>query len=384
MSSITRAAFKRTLLLWKARKLGILILAGIVGVGYGCGIRTSGNEVFDPLVPTLIGSPQVLTSVPVGMAVEELEEVSPASKDAWRFGFCISTLADPDLWGRGLGATWYLDWDVVERHPDEGIEHWQMVRVSEDGFTPDVKTVEGLAGNYSGSTWVIGNEPDVIWQDDTTPETYAQHYHDLYGVIKRTDPTSRIAMAGVSQGTPLRLAYLDRVLEAYEDAYGEPMPVDVWTLHGFVLREERGSWGVEIPPGFDDDSGMLYEVSDHGRLDIFETHIRDFRRWMRTRGYRECPLALTEFGILMPHDYGYPPEVVEKYMQSVFDLLLSMQDVDTGLPSDGNRLVQQWAWFSLDSETFPTGNLADVRTSHLTPLGWAYRTYMQSLGESER
>jgi hypothetical protein len=162
------------------------------------------------------------------------------------------------------------------------------------------------------------------------------------------------------------------------------MPVDVWTLHGFVLREERGSWGVEIPPGFGDDRGMLYEVSDHGRLDFFETHIRDFRMWMKARGYQECALALTEFGILMPHDYGYPPEVVEKYMQTVFDLLLSLQDADTGLPSDENRLVQQWAWFSLDSEVFPTSNLADLKTNHLTSLGFTYRTYMQSLAEYDR
>ena len=38
------------------------------------------------------------------------------------------------------------------------------------------------------------------------------------------------------------------------------MPVDVWNVHNFVLREERGSWGVDIPPGIPDDRVCSNEV----------------------------------------------------------------------------------------------------------------------------
>jgi len=88
-----------------------------------------------------------------------------------------------------------------------------------------------------------------------------------------------MAAAGISQATSLRLAYMDRVLDAYEERYGVSMPVDIWTVHGFVLREERGSWGVEIPPGFSVEHGRLYDVSDQAYLDLFETQLRSFRTW---------------------------------------------------------------------------------------------------------
>ena len=63
------------------------------------------------------------------------------------------------------------------------------------------------------------------------------------------------------------------------------MPVDWWTVHGYVLREEKGSWGVDIPPGIDATQGELREVADHGRIDLFEAQITflppvDGRAWI--------------------------------------------------------------------------------------------------------
>jgi len=29
--------------------------------------------------------------------------------------------------------------------------------------------------------------------------------------------------------------------------------IDVWNIHGFLLREVRHSWGAEIPAGFDNE-----------------------------------------------------------------------------------------------------------------------------------
>jgi hypothetical protein len=199
-------------------------------------------------------------------------------------------------------------------------------------------------------------------------------YHAYHVAIKGADRSARLAVAGVAQPTSLRLAYLDRVLDAYQSAYGRPMPVDVWTVHNFVLREERGSWGAEIPPGFEQvRTGRLYEVADHARLDTFEEQLREFRRWMAQRGYRDTPLALTEFGILMPPEYGFPAEAVADYLQATVILLMRLQDPASGYPADGNRLVQRWAWFSLSDTVFPTGDLANLDAGRLTLVGQAYR-----------
>jgi hypothetical protein len=252
-----------------------------------------------------------------------------------------------------------------------------MVRVSEQGIHPSAEELRRIASRNQGDTWIIGNEPDVIWQDNTTPERYAANYNDAFQALKEIDPTAKVAVGGIAQVTPLRLAYLDRVLASYQNQFGSSLPTDMWTIHVYSLREERDSWGVDIPPGFDQDHGELYEVADHSRLDLFEEQIRSFQGWMMDNGYRELPLAITEFGILMPSDYGFPPDLVQSYMLGTFDLMLTMQDEETGYPEDQNRLVQNWAWFSLASKEYPTSDLADLELGELTTLGQAFRDCVQ-------
>jgi hypothetical protein len=296
--------------------------------------------------------------------------------EAWRFGFDMAEVTDADFWAEKLGAMWYLDWQVLDRSPKVRVEHWQTVRLSETGFRPDLKRIQALAERYPGSVWLIGNEPDAILQDNISPERYAEHYHTLYQAIKALDPSARLAAGNIAQASPLRLAYLDRVLIHYREVYDSKMPVDLWAIHGYILREQRDSWGVGIPPGMETDEGWMVEVADHGRLDLLEAQIWAFRRWMDEHGYRARPLVITEYGILMPRNYGFPASVVQAYMLASFDMFRSLQDESLGLEEDNNRLVQQWAWFSLSSTEFPTGDLVDLVASELTPLGEAYRGYV--------
>ncbi|MGD0006195.1 MAG: hypothetical protein ABSE06_18435 [Anaerolineaceae bacterium] len=295
---------------------------------------------------------------------------------ASRPGFGLSTQADAAQWSQELHDAWYLDWDIRLTRNFDKPEHWQMIRLSAGCISPSLDFIRWVALRYPGNVWIIGNEPDVIWQDSITPEEYAQDYEILYQLIKSSDPTARIAVAGVAQGTPLRLAYLDRVLEAYQKSTGAPMPVDWWTLHGYVLREERGNWGVDIPPGFSDKQGELYEIGDHGSLPLFEKQITAFRAWMKARGYQNTPLALTKFGILMPPEYGYSPQVIQQYLQDTFQWLSAAADPQIGMPQDNHHLVQRWAWFSLADEIYPTSDLADLKNHQLTPVGQAYRDFM--------
>jgi hypothetical protein len=313
-----------------------------------------------------------------------LSDITPSEKvphSAWsiRAGFSISTPTDPGYWAQMLGSGWYIDWNVRAELPVDNLDYWPMIRLNEDCISPSIEEILSEASRYPGRVWIIGNEPDVIWQDNVTASKYALIYHDLYKLIKSTDPTALIAVGGVSQATPLRLQYLDQVLQTYQVLYHEPMPVDWWTVHGYVLREEKGSWGVDIPPGIDATQGELREVKDHGRIDLFEAQLRSFRQWMAEHGYQHTPLALTEFGILMPSSYGFPSEVVASFLEQTFTWLSQVQDESLGYPEDGYRLVQKWAWFSVSDPIYSSSDLGDLSSGKLTSIGEMFRNTVSSM-----
>ncbi len=254
-----------------------------------------------------------------------------------------------------------------------------MVHPLSGKYSSDLDSIRRNAAANPGALWLIGNEPDIEWQDNSTPEQYAHTYGILHAAIKQADPTARVAIGGVSQPTPLRLAYLDRVLAAYKAQYGTDMPVDVWNIHAFILREERNSWGVGIPPGMNVDKGTLREIDDHADMAIFKQQIVDFRRWMTERGQRDKPLIVSEYSILMPEDYGFSSDVVSKFMKESFDYLLTAKDAALGYSADGNRLVQAFCWFSTADKVYPTSNLFDPETRAITPVGKAFKEYMARL-----
>ena len=60
----------------------------------------------------------------------------------------------------------------------------------------------------------------------------------------------------------------------------------------------------------------------------------------------------------------------------------SATDERTGYPADDHRLVQRWAWYSLNDDVYDpqtgigfNGNLFDRSTHEIAPLGVAYGTY---------
>ena len=198
-----------------------------------------------------------------------------------------------------------------------------------------------------------------------------------------SNPSAQVAIGAITQVTPLRLQYIEDVLAAYQTLVGEPMPVDVWNIHAFILREELDSWGVSVPPGSDVEQGILWEIKDHNDLALFQQEIVDFRRWMARNGQRDKPLIVSEYGILMPPEYGFPPEVVADFMRATFDYLLNARDEEIGFASDDNRLVQKLAWYSLSDTVYPTGNLLDPVTGELTQLGQAFADYSAHLDAAQ-
>lgn len=307
------------------------------------------------------------------------DKTVPRSAWSTRAGFSISTSTDPEYWAGMLGSGWYIDWNVKTVPQLNNLDYWPMIRVHEDCISPSVEDIQWTAARFPGQVWIIGNEPDVIWQDNVKAESYAAIYHALYELIKATDSTALIAVGGVSQATALRLRYLDQVLQTYQNLYHQPMPVDWWTVHGYVLREEKGSWGVDIPPGIEVTQGELREVSDHDRLDLFEAQVRSFREWMAEHGYQQTPLALTEFGILMPSSYGFSADLVSNYLKQTFTWLSMVQDESVGYPEDDYHLVQKWAWFSISDPTYSTSDLGDLSRGKLTLVGESFRDVVSTM-----
>lgn len=297
----------------------------------------------------------------------------PAFSLAWRMGVGIPS-ADLFAFDWQIPRPgWYLNWSTEAQASGSltelGMEFTPMLRLRPDGLFPDIFTLYAQARQNPGQTWLIGNEPDVRWQDDAPPDEYACYYHQTYQTIKLADPTAQVAIGGISQVTPLRLRYLDAVWASYRAQFGAQMPVDIWNMHAFVLREEEGNWGVGIPPGFDGATdGTLWDVEDHDDLSLVEGQVRAMREWMAAHGQRNKALYITEYGVLMPAEYGFPPSRVVNFMIGSFDLFTALRDPVLGYPADDNRLVQRWVWFSTRYRLYPTGDLFTADGAPLPPM----------------
>jgi hypothetical protein len=128
-----------------------------------------------------------------------------------------------------------------------------------------------------------------------------------------------------------------------------------------------------------EDRGQLYEITDHADLVLFRRQIADFRRWMAERGLRDKPLIVSEYGILMPESYGFPPELVAQFMTETFNYFLTARDEATGYPADDNRLVQAFCWYSAADTVYATPNLFDPGTRSVTAVGKAFQKYVAGL-----
>lgn len=327
-----------------------------------------------------------------------------------------------------LGAGVYLDWDTgtdLTAMPE--IQYLRTVRVHQDltcplkspnawnrelcpyvqphsySAVPPVAELTALAAANPGQVWLVGNEMDRRdWpddgQDEMLPELYATAYHEIYNALKAGDPTARIAIGGIVQATPIRLAYLTRVWDSYAVQFGAEMPVDVWNVHNFVLREVHQDYGADIPPGIPEDApdAAVYESDwTHIDLALFDQQIRAFRQWMAARGQQHKPLIVSEYGVLYRHCTEWEWDgsqwnclkdfsnfvIVRDFMLATFNYFLNERDCAIGFVADDCRLVQQWVWFSLDHPRAignPRGHLYDSSNDALTPLGEVFRDWVSA------
>ena len=267
-----------------------------------------------------------------------------------------------------LNMSFYSDWSaaVTPLRPN-GIEYLQLLAVKYGKWyfaTSEANwslLAQAVAAN-PGSVWMIGNEPECPNAPGggvNTPEQYAEVYHDLYWYIKGRDSTARIAIGGVVEPTPLRLQWLGYMLDYYQATYGVAMPIDIWTTHVLILAEMRSCegesvWGAGIPVGSQFAGlcrGATYLIEDNWNFSNLRSLVVDFRKWLYEKGYRNKPLWITEYGVLMPHA---PDDKINLFMTQSFDYFLGPSSLHGvwGYPADGDRLVQRWAWNSINDEPY--------------------------------
>ena len=172
---------------------------------------------------------------------------------------------------------------------------------------------------------------------------------------------------------------------------------------------------------------MRYEPCDNRRPDYFEKQLWAFRRWMAVNGFRGKELWITEYGVLYPavrsdtywplfnggrvcDDQGncwmesiswyggtcegpFPgsiaqaetmgADLVKAFMSRTLDYAAYARDASYGMPSDSNRLVQRWLWYSLNGKSHDedphhgfNGSLANWQAPHdLTEYGLHWEAY---------
>ena len=348
--------------------------------------------------PTIQFIPTSVRTETVSSPLQPTPSATPylAPGPLWRFGVARvrRALTAYDSYGiASMRFGWYVDFNVIVESPTPyGMEYVPTVRVKQlklapDGakteccvscgyvvpyeytVSPSISRIKTTATQHPGMTWLLGNEMDnrdtasssACWrQDEMLPELYAQAYHDLYYAIKGADPTAQVAIGGMVGFTDLRRQYLDRVWAEYSRLYGQAMPVDIWNTHLYVLQEATGSFGAGIPAGLSETSGASYTILDNKDFTKAWAQIVSLRTWMKDHGLQNKPFIISEYGVpfpawvdcpTYPDTTGCPftPEQVrDSFMVPSFDAFLNRTDVNIGYPADGYRLVQRWAWFSID------------------------------------
>ena len=330
-------------------------------------------------------------------------------------------------WLPAWRSGWWLDFSTHAPTPGVAAEFVQVIRVRQnragctyldDYTTYPALTKTGLGARIEaapGAIWLIGNEPDrgpnpedCLWsvQDNTYPEIYARAYHDTYTFIKQHDPKAQVAIAALVEVTPGRLQYLDKVWQAYQERYRNPMPVDIWNMHLYILPEATSdgkpngianiALGTDPALAIRESGGdpnrcsdpQVYCYAEHDDLTIFTQQVVAMRTWMKAHGQQNKPLILSEYSLLYPYEldavgcflqdeYGncFTPQRVQTFMTRTFDYLETATDLTLGYPLDRNRLVQRWMWFSAYfAGAGSVSNLLNPTADALTSIGERFRT----------
>jgi hypothetical protein len=302
--------------------------------------------------------------------------------DNWRFGFGANRDAINYNW-TVLGASWFHNWRVQAPYHLDGMDFYPMVGAYGDLMGNETETsirnaINQRPSNYpDGTTWIISNELeyDIFTTKNgvplnppraITPAEYAEKYKKYRDIIKSINPTYKTAIGFINAIAETGRPYvLTDFTSAIDTLYGHPadLPIDCYNLHTYAFGRS-----------------IDFEIT-------FQTTVNRYREAMASISEREKPLIITELGVL---EGVYVTDIPESYVLDfqtrAFDWLRSATSATTGMPSDGNHLVQRWAWFALtswhpsDDYKWHRTALFDIDTTAITNLGQAYSDYVQGMG----
>jgi|GEM_PF-1915175 len=339
--------------------------------------------------------------------VTQLEDYSPPPSPPYpRLGvglnYVYGSITDYDI--AALHVGWYSNWSIMENPPrPNGVEYVQLIHTRDfSANTYDWNLLGRVIDNNPGSTFIIGNEIEATFQGAHTPQAYADIYHSLAQFIKGRDPTAKLAVGGVIMVSEARLRWLEAALQAYQNTYGTPMPIDIWTIHEQILNgdeSQSNNWPVGLPLAAAAPEWHSWvcaykgAIVQRGPVDVaqFQNDIIRFRQWMNQYGYRNTPLWISEYGVLGGEQYNCTQRVIGEYLQQTMEWMNNAAfDSSIGMPGDENRLVQRWLWYSLNDQPYypPQYNgFSGAMCWHecnqypgaLTGVGRLYRTWVNSI-----
>jgi hypothetical protein len=351
-----------------------------------------------------------------------------AATTSCRFGIAaIPGIGGYDVSLNAFKIGGFVDWTSAPSRTLPGDVTFLRVINLRDPFddTEAAQYAARLARVYPGSYWQIGNEPDTtyeghgIYQDNVTANQYGHRYYVIASAIRQADPSAKLGFGSVVQPTPVRFRYLEMALARLISDSGSASAahglIDFISIHGFILNEDEdhnddgiidNKWGTGVPKDYSDPYLYCLTTNPDGTcktkilpealtpaqtydINRFKTRVQNMRQWMYNNGLRNKPLWITEYGSLLPpitkpedNLTTLPDSVTAQYMVNTFDFLRTATSTTTGLPADGNRLVQRWFWYSLNEHRYWFGgSLYDPDTSppQLTLIGQTFINYMAPL-----
>lgn len=227
-----------------------------------------------------------------------------------------------------------------------------------------------------GMWWMIGNE--VGWDDGRSPQTYARVYCKAYALLKGANPTYKVTPGAVLPTS--RLYFSDdpnkkhtctkdrSACSRWDNNYDGAQFFDDFVASATSTAEclpLLAAHGGQLPM----DGVLIHLYPSHdsrtvtsntgvaGDLDKVRATVVAMRQLMQRRGMQTLPLFVKEMGPggdptqAAPGPAKQDMNYVRDFASKVFPLFESMIDQGLGMPADGGKLIQRWAWFYTEWNT---------------------------------
>lgn len=278
------------------------------------------------------------------LACGSREVLTPASDE--RFGVIVLPRQNPGLVLNELGLKWYHDYGFTADAPQGAAK---MMKVPM-GKEIDLGTLTAAARARPGSFWAMGNEPNVPGQDNLPPEEYAIRFYSYVRAIKGADPSAIIVApeilnftrtCGSCSGFTRGREWLEGFRRTYQERYGEPPPIEIWSIHTYDLNWDR------LPQG--DAQAQIQEIIA-------------FRSYLdRLPEAAGKPIWLTEFSVVWAYPgitwRESPAGALRATPEGVLDnatLETYLKDMLQWLKTNGRQFkVERWFLFSSHPYTEP-------------------------------